>query len=89
VLALPLGLGKANHIANALYARAVDDRTVRLTIFTALTLEAPAAKSELEKRCLQPFAERVFARYPALDYARPSARERCRRISQSTNYAEK
>ncbi|MGD0026601.1 MAG: hypothetical protein ABSC37_18600, partial [Xanthobacteraceae bacterium] len=38
VLALPLGLGKANHIANALYARAAADRSIRLTIFTALTL---------------------------------------------------
>jgi len=35
VLALPLGLGKANHIANALYAKAVADRSIRLTIFTA------------------------------------------------------
>ena len=41
VLALPLGLGKANHVANALYARAVADKSIRLTIFTALTLEKP------------------------------------------------
>ena len=44
VLALPLGIGKANHIANALYAKAVADRSLRLTIFTGLTLEPPRAK---------------------------------------------
>jgi acyl-CoA hydrolase len=69
VLALPLGLGKANHIANALFAKAVADRSIRLTIFTALTLEAPRAKSELERRFLDPLARRLFAGYPALDYA--------------------
>jgi acyl-CoA hydrolase len=69
VLALPLGLGKANHIVNALYAKAVADRSINLTIFTALTLEAPRAKSELEHRFLDPIAQRLFAGYPALDYA--------------------
>ena len=69
VLALPLGIGKANHIANALYAKAVADRSLRLTIFTGLTLELPRAKSELDRRFLEPFAQRVFAGYPALDYA--------------------
>jgi acyl-CoA hydrolase len=69
VLALPLGLGKANHIANALYARAVADRSIRLTIFTGLTLETPRAKSDLERRFLGPLTERVFGGYPALDYA--------------------
>ncbi|MBN8964668.1 MAG: acetyl-CoA hydrolase, partial [Rhizobiales bacterium] len=64
------GLGKANHIANALYARAVADRSIRLTIFTGLTLEAPRAKGELERRFLAPLVERVFAGYPALDYAK-------------------
>jgi acyl-CoA hydrolase len=69
VLALPLGLGKANHIANALYAKAVADRSIKLTIFTALTLEPPKPKGELERRFVGPFAQRVFAGYPALDYA--------------------
>ena len=69
VLALPLGLGKANHIANALYAKAVADPLIRLTIFTALTLEPPHAKSELEHRFLDPIAQRVFAGYPPLAYA--------------------
>ena len=38
VLGLPLGLGKAPHIVNALFARASADRAIRLRIFTALTL---------------------------------------------------
>jgi hypothetical protein len=38
VLALPLGLGKANHVANALFARADADPSLHLRIFTALTL---------------------------------------------------
>jgi acyl-CoA hydrolase len=69
VLALPLGLGKANHIANALYAKAAADSSIKLTIFTALTLEAPRAKNELERRFLEPIAQRLFAGYPPLAYA--------------------
>jgi acyl-CoA hydrolase len=69
VLALPLGLGKANHVANALYARAVADPSIRLRIFTALTLEKPRAKAGLEARFLAPFVERVFGGYPDLAYA--------------------
>jgi acyl-CoA hydrolase len=69
VLALPLGLGKANHIANALFAKAAADSSIRLTIFTALTLEPPRAKNELERRFLDPIAQRLFAGYPPLDYA--------------------
>jgi ribosomal protein L30/L7E len=69
VLAMPLGLGKANHIANALYAKAAADRSIRLTIFTALTLSTPRAKSELERRFLDPIGQRLFSGYPALDYA--------------------
>ncbi len=45
VLGLPLGLGKANHIANALYDRAAADPSIKLTIFTALTLEKPKARA--------------------------------------------
>jgi acyl-CoA hydrolase len=69
VLALPLGLGKANHIANALYAKAAADSSIRLSIFTALTLEPPRAKSELERRFLDPISQRLFAGYPPLAYA--------------------
>ena len=70
VLALPLGLGKANHIANALFARAAADRSIKLTIFTALTLEKPRPSSELEKRFINPVIERLFGGYPELAYAK-------------------
>jgi acyl-CoA hydrolase len=69
VLALPLGLGKANHIANALYAKAVADRSISLTIFTGLTLVAPHPKNEIERRFLEPVARRAFGGYPPLAYA--------------------
>jgi len=69
VLAMPLGLGKANHIANALYDKAVANPALKLTIFTALTLEPPRAKNALEHRFLDPIAQRLFAGYPPLHYA--------------------
>ena len=69
VLALPLGLGKANHVANALFARAAADASITLRIFTALTLEKPHGKSELERRFLEPFSNRLFGGYPDLAYA--------------------
>lgn len=70
VLALPLGLGKANHVANALYKRAEADPWISLNIFTALTLEPPRPGSEIEKRFLDPINERLFAGYPELLYAK-------------------
>ncbi len=70
VLGLPLGLGKANTIANALYARATTDRSIRLTIFTALTLEKPWGRSDIEKRFIDPVIERTMGGYPDLAYAR-------------------
>jgi hypothetical protein len=69
VLAMPLGLGKANHVANALFARAVADPSIRLRIFTALTLERPRPSAELERRFIGPIAERCFGGYPDLAYA--------------------
>lgn len=70
VLALPLGLGKANNIANALYRRAVADPAISLTIFTALTLEKPDPKNEIERRFIGPVIERLFGGYPDLLYAK-------------------
>ncbi len=70
VLGLPLGLGKANHIANALFDRAVADSSINLRIFTALTLEPPAPAAGIARRFTEPLVERLFAGYPALAYVR-------------------
>ena len=77
VLGLPLGLGKANHVANALFARAQADRSLNLRIFTALTLEKPRGSSELGARFARPLAHRMFGGYPDLAYA---AAQRERRL---------
>ena len=69
VVGLPLGLGKANHIVNALYARAAADRAINLTIFSALTLERPKPKYLLEQRFIAPVIDRLFGGYPDLAYA--------------------
>jgi acyl-CoA hydrolase len=68
-LALPLGIGKSAAIANALYRCAREDPTLELRIFTALTLELPHPRSELEARFLTPLVERLYADVPTLDYA--------------------
>jgi hypothetical protein len=71
VVGLPLGLGKANHIVNALYARAAADRSIRLTFFSALTLEKPRPSNLLERRFISPVIDRLFGGYPDLAYAAP------------------
>lgn len=68
VVGLPLGLGKANHIVNALYARASADRSINLTFFTALTLEKPKPKNLLQGRFIAPVIDRLFGGYPDLAY---------------------
>ena len=70
VLALPLGIGKPNHIANELVRRAMANPAIDLTIVTALSLATPTASSALEQRLLQPIVERVFGAYPPLEYQR-------------------
>jgi hypothetical protein len=70
VVGLPLGLGMANHIVNALYTRAVADRAINLILFSALTLEKPRPGSLLEKRFIGPVIDRLFGGYPDLTYAR-------------------
>ncbi len=71
VVGLPLGIGKPNPLVNALYRRACDDRSIRLKLFTALSLEIPLAGSDLERRLLDPFVERHFGKdYPSLQYVR-------------------
>jgi acyl-CoA hydrolase len=71
VMAMPLGLGKAVHVVNALYAKAAADPSITLHIFTALSLEKPRYGSDLERRFLEPVIERLFGGYPSLAYVEP------------------
>ena len=68
VLALPLGIGKPNPLANEFYRRARRDPRLSLTIFTALSLRAPQWKGELERRFLEPLVARLFGACVPLDY---------------------
>ncbi len=69
VVGLPLGLGKANHVVNALYARACADPEIKLTLLSALTLEKPRPKGLIEHRFITPVIDRLFGGYPDLAYA--------------------
>lgn len=68
ILGLPLGLGKPNEFTNAVYLRAKNDPSIKLTLCTALSLERPRGASDLEKRFLEPFVERKFNGYVDLEY---------------------
>ena len=68
-LVLPLGIGKATHVCNALYRRAAEDRSIRLHIFTALTLEPPSASGDMERRFVEPLRDRLFGGYVTPAYA--------------------
>lgn len=63
-----LGMGKPNHIANALFQKACKNPAINLKILTAISLERPSWSSELERRFMQPLVERVWKGYVDLDY---------------------
>lgn len=69
-VAMPLGLGKANHLINALYQQVSDNPSYSLTILTALSLQTPQPKSALEQNFFTPIAERLYSGYSELLYAR-------------------
>ncbi len=77
VVGLPLGLGKPNPLVNAFYARAKTDPSIELDLVTALSLHPPTARSDVERRFLEPFVHRHFgADYPRLDYVEDLHRRR-------------
>jgi acyl-CoA hydrolase len=69
VLALPLGIGKPNPVANEFYRRAARDPGIDLTIVTALSLRKPVPRTDLERRLVQPLSDRIFGNYVELEYA--------------------
>lgn len=76
VMGLPVAIGKPNTLVNAFVARALADRSLQLTIITALSLQAPRGSSDLERRFIEPFSRRVFGNYPELEYLRLIERRR-------------
>ncbi|WP_269532086.1 acetyl-CoA hydrolase/transferase C-terminal domain-containing protein [Chitinimonas sp. BJYL2] len=70
IVGAPLGIGKPNPLLNALYRRIKANPSRRLKIITALSLEKPAGRSDIERHFLEPFVERVFGDYPDLDYVK-------------------
>lgn len=62
------GFGRPVHIFNELYRRALADPSIQLTFITGVSFTRPKGSSDLEKRFLDPFVERVFGNLPELDY---------------------
>lgn len=69
------GFGKPCHIFNELFRRACADPGIELTIITGMSINRPRGSSDLEKRFLGPFVERVFGNLPDLDYIPPYVRQ--------------
>jgi hypothetical protein len=74
-IGLPLGLGKPVELVNALYARARREPDLKLTLLTALSLDAPRPENPVERAFMQPILERVFGGVPQLDYMRDLQRD--------------
>ncbi|MEQ8205009.1 MAG: hypothetical protein RIA65_02450, partial [Woeseia sp.] len=68
VVGVPIGIGKAVHVVDALFARAEADPSVSLTVFTGLTLVAPSAPAGLAGRFAGPLLERLYADCPVPSY---------------------
>jgi acyl-CoA hydrolase len=68
-LGIPIGIGKATQMVNALYQVAKKNPTYQLSIHTALSLQRPKLKTDLERRLLDPFFDRQFKDVPVIDYA--------------------
>lgn len=75
--ATPLGLGKPNQLLNLIYQTVKNDSSLKLKISTALSLEIPRAKSELEKNFSEPYLDQHFGEnYPELDYVLDSKKNK-------------
>lgn len=65
------GFGRPIHIFNELYRRALADPGIQLTIITGVSFSRPKGSSDLERRFLEPFVDRVFGNLPELEYVEP------------------
>ncbi len=69
-LAVPIGIGKPVLLVNALCKLAEADRSIKLHIFTGLSLARPRYRTSLEERFAKPLLDRLFASYPDLVYTK-------------------
>ncbi len=67
-ITMTLALGKPVLFFNELYRRAKEDPAIKLKILTALPLERPRPKGELQKRFMGPLVDRIFKGTPELHY---------------------
>lgn len=63
IIGIALGIGKPIGVINALYRLAEADKSIQLTVLTALTLSRPTLHSDLERRFAQPLLDRLFKGY--------------------------
>lgn len=68
VFAMTLGLGKPVLFCNELYRRVKEDPSMSLKIITALPLEKPTGKSDLEKRVYKIIVPKLFDGVPDIEY---------------------
>ena len=73
VLGLPIGVGKATNIVDALFDRATTDPSISLTIFTGLTLTTPKGVNELQSNFIDPLVERLYRDWPTPKYVQAVA----------------
>lgn len=75
-LGAPLGLGKPHRLLNALYAKVAATPSRPLHVYTALSLDPPTGKSDLERRFLGPFVRRLYGDdFPRLAYVAAQKRD--------------
>jgi acyl-CoA hydrolase len=75
-LGAPLGLGKPHRLLNALYAKVAATPSRPLHVYTALSLDPPTGKSDLERRFLGPFVRRLYGEdFPRLAYVAAQKRD--------------
>lgn len=70
-IGIALGIGKPIGVINALYRIAEADKSIQLTIISALTLTRPRFKNELEKRFAEPLLQRLLKNYEDPLYEEP------------------
>jgi acyl-CoA hydrolase len=71
VLCTPIGAGKPVALVNEFFRRAAEDRRIELAILTGLTLARPRARSELERRLIEPISARTFGKAPEPAWLEP------------------